>query len=112
MFCATQTSPKSSTAKTDEKIGEVLTIGEERATPIRSMPIYPSVCPIAGAKKPAAMKKNTAGVCKRERGKKKLARDQKITALVPSEITEPVKALEPTRPRRTKICAMEKHRAA
>jgi hypothetical protein len=43
---------------------------------------------------------------------KKITSNQKITALVPREITDPVKALEPTKPHRTKICAMEKHRAA
>ena len=39
IFCAVHTSPKKSTARPDEKIGAELTIGVERATPIRSMPM-------------------------------------------------------------------------
>jgi hypothetical protein len=57
------------------------------------------------------MKKPTAGVRKAEKGIKASSSSQKITALVPNEINELVKALECTRPRRTKIWATEKHSA-
>jgi hypothetical protein len=39
MFCASHSSPRSNTANMDEKIGEVLTMAEARATPMRSMPM-------------------------------------------------------------------------
>jgi hypothetical protein len=55
-FWTVQTSSKKETASIDEKIGEVFTMGADRATPMRSIPIYPSVCPIPGAKTPAATK--------------------------------------------------------
>ena len=39
IFCASHSSPRSNTAKVDEKIGEVLTIAAARATPMRSIPM-------------------------------------------------------------------------
>jgi len=90
IFCNSQISPKKITAKIDEKIGEILTIGEEWATPMCSMSIYPEACPIAGVKSS-------------DRGTKRINSSQKIAALVPSEMIEPVMAVECTRPRRTTV---------
>lgn len=38
IFCKTHASPRKITAKMDAKIGEELTMGTERATPIFSIP--------------------------------------------------------------------------
>lgn len=85
IFCNSQISPKKITAKIDEKIGEILTIGEEWATPM-----YPEACPIVGVKSS-------------DRGTKRINSSQKIAALVPSEMIEPVMAVECTRPHRTTV---------
>jgi hypothetical protein len=57
------------------------------------------------------MKNPTAGARNAERGSKAISSSQKITALVPRDINEPVSAFECTKPRRTNIWAMEKHSA-
>jgi hypothetical protein len=43
-------------------------MGADRATPMRSIPMYPNVCPIPGAKIPAAIKYAMAGTTMFERG--------------------------------------------
>ena len=58
---------------------------------------------MAGAKKPAAMKNPMAGAHSADSGTKNGTNIQKVTALVAKETTEPVRALELTKPRRTNI---------
>src|SRR4029453_14370088 len=64
---------------------------------------------MAGAKTPPRIKYPAAGVCRDESGMRRRTSDQKITALVPREISEPVSALECPKPRLTKTWPMEKN---
>ena len=65
-----------------------------------------------GAKMPATPKISDAGVHKAESGAKKGNSSQSTAALIDNEINDPVIALDCTRPRRIKICAIEKQSAA
>jgi hypothetical protein len=65
-----------------------------------------------GAKIPARTKTKETGVQRAETGAKKGNNNHKIAALIDKEMKEPVMALEPTKPRRMKMWAMEKHNAA
>jgi len=65
-----------------------------------------------GAKTPATAKISDAGDHKAESGAKKGSNNQSTAALIDNEINDPVIALDCTRPRRIKICAIEKHSAA
>jgi hypothetical protein len=58
------------------------------------------------------MKIAIAGVKRAESGTKNGIKHHKISALIESEINDPVMALDSTRPRRIMICAMEKQSAA
>jgi hypothetical protein len=82
-FWTVQTSSNKETAGTDEKIGEVFTMGADRATPMPSIPMYPNVCPIPGAKIPAAIRIGHGGhyhVWKRDEQNRQQPEDRRSRA--------------------------------
>ncbi len=65
-----------------------------------------------GAKNPAATKMKISGVQSAASGAERIKISHNTAALIVSEISEPVMALDSTRPRRIKMWAMEKNSAA
>src|SRR3989304_88704 len=112
IFCVDQTSARKITAKIEAKIGEELTIGTARATPMRSMPTKLRVRPKPGANSPAMTKYQIAEVKIALDGTKSATKDQATVADMVREITDAVSALDATSPRRTKICDTAKQKPA
>ena len=65
-----------------------------------------------GAKIPAAMKMSDTGVHRAENDANNGKSSHSTNAVIDSEMNDPVIAFDSTRPRRMKICAMEKQSAA
>ena len=64
------------------------------------------------AKKPAAMNMKIAGVQSADSGTDMMSNNHNTAALIDKEMKEPVMALDSIKPRRMKMCAMEKKSAA
>jgi hypothetical protein len=100
------------TARTEANIGEELEMGTVRTKPTRSIPLKLSVRPRPGAKIPARTKYQMAEVQKLDRGIKKGTMIHSVMADMLMENTEPVMALDVTRPRRFMTWLNEKQKAA